>query len=436
MDQAGRDQADSGQTGAANFRPVGDVRRRIGLSLGADLCWPICYEEVLRRLDLALSIGDDIVRFETHRVIIEPFDLRQPTSYDLVVDRLTHWYTISREWIKKAILTDGLYVFNNPWAIQSMEKHTTYCAMIRLGMPIPETAMVPPKRYAPRADLDITLSRYARLFDLDDVGRHVGYPLFAKPYDGGGWAGVSRIDDEEQLHRAYDNSGTYLLHLQRAVEPHDLFIRCIGFGPQARLVRYDPAAPLHDRYTTDDGHLPDDQRQTLIDTTMTINSFFGWEFNSCEALRQEEDWKPIDFANACPDSQVTSLHYHFPWLVGANLRWSLFCAATKRPMPVNLDWAPYFEISDTDAPYPEKLAAYAEIARQRFQAEEFEEFCAQHLPHLDHVVWEFFGDGIAHDAVRQKVASMFPEHEIDEFTELFWQRIQQWRANNQVAAAS
>jgi len=36
---------------------VADVRRRIGLSLGADLCWPICYEEVLRRLDLALEIG-------------------------------------------------------------------------------------------------------------------------------------------------------------------------------------------------------------------------------------------------------------------------------------------------------------------------------------------------------------------------------------------
>ena len=86
-------------------------------------------------------------------MIIEPFDLRQPTSYDLVVDRLTHWYTTSREWIKKAILTDGLYVFNNPWAIQSMEKHTSYCAMIRLGMPIPATAMVPPKQYEPKADL-------------------------------------------------------------------------------------------------------------------------------------------------------------------------------------------------------------------------------------------------------------------------------------------
>ena len=65
----------------------------IGLSLGADLCWPICYEEILRRLDLALALDGDTVRFEVDRVTIEPFDLRQPCSYDLVVDRLTHWYT-------------------------------------------------------------------------------------------------------------------------------------------------------------------------------------------------------------------------------------------------------------------------------------------------------------------------------------------------------
>ncbi len=220
---------------------MADVTRRIGLSLGADLCWPICYEEVLRRLDLALHLDGDVVRFETDRVIIEPFDLRQPTRYDLVVDRLTHWYTTSREWIKKAILTDGLYVFNNPWAIQSMEKHTSYCAMIRLGMPIPATAMVPPKHYEPKADLEVTLARYARLFDLGEVGRNVGYPLFVKPYDGGGWAGVRRVDDEQQLHQAYDESGTYLLAPPtggRAARP---------VHPLHRLRATDPSRPLRPR---------------------------------------------------------------------------------------------------------------------------------------------------------------------------------------------
>ena len=413
---------------------MADRTSLIGLSLGADLCWPICFEEVLRRLDLALPIDGDVVRFDVERVTIEPFDLRQPCRYDLVVDRLTHWYGTSREWIKKAVIMDGLYVFNNPWAIQAMEKHTSYCAMMRLGMPIPDTWMVPPKSYEPRADLEVTLQRYARLFDLGEVGGAVGYPSFVKPYDGGGWAGVRRIDDEDALRQAYDESGTYLLHLQRAVDPHDLFVRCLGFGPQTRLIRYDPSAPLHDRYTMDDGHVPDDQRAELVDTTLTINAFFGWEFNSCEALRQDGVWYPIDFANACPDSQVTSLHYHFPWLVGANLRWSIFCAATRRPMPVNQDWSPYFEIAAADAPYREKLAAYAAIARERLQAAEFEAFCAEHLSHLDGVVWEFFATDIARDAVRQKVAALFPAHEVEQFTDLFWDRIQQWRQDARPAS--
>ena len=92
---------------------MADIRRTIGLSLGADLCWPICYEQVLDRLDLIVAHGGDSIRFDVERVTIEPFYLRQPVKYDLVVDRLTHWYGTSREWIKKAILMNDVYVFNN-----------------------------------------------------------------------------------------------------------------------------------------------------------------------------------------------------------------------------------------------------------------------------------------------------------------------------------
>ena len=174
------------------------VTRRIGLSLGADLCWPICYEEILKRLDLKLPIGKDTVGFEVERVTIEPYDLRQKCRYDVVLDRLTHWYHLSREWIKKSILMDGLYVYNNPWSVQSYEKHSTYCAMLALGMPIPRTVMVPQKNYAPKPDLEFTLQHYAKLFDLGTLGKQLGYPLFMKPYDGGGWQGVTKLDDEAQ----------------------------------------------------------------------------------------------------------------------------------------------------------------------------------------------------------------------------------------------
>ncbi len=412
------------------------VTRRIGLSLGADLCWPICFEEMIRRLNLSIPVGGDTVRFEVERVTIEPFDLRQPSRYDLVIDRLTHWYMASREWIKKIVVMDGTYVFNNPWAIQSMEKHTTYGAMMRLGLPVPDTWLIPPKEYDPKPDLQPTLERYARLFDLGDVGKKLGYPMFMKPYDGGGWAGVLRIQDEAALRAAYEQSGKHVMHLQRAVEPFDLFVRCIGLGPQTYLVKYDASAPLHDRYTLQRDFLSEGDAAVVRDMTLTINAFFGWDFNSCEALRSKGSWHPIDFANACPDSQVTSLHYHFPWLVKANLKWAVYCAATRRKVRATHDWEPFFEIAATDRSFPEKLREYARIARQRLDADRFEEFCAKHLAHLDEVAWEFFATDTAKEAVRVKVAALYPAHEVEPFTDLFWMRIQQWRDNDSAQRAT
>jgi hypothetical protein len=406
---------------------MSEITRRIGLSLGADLCWPACYENLLRRLDLRIPSGGDTLRFEVERVTIEPFDLRQPVKYDLVVDRLTHWYFTSREWIKKAVVMNDTYVFNNPWSIQANEKHTTYCAMMRLGMKVPDTWMVPPKSYEQTADLKPTLARYAKLFDLGQIGRKLGYPLFMKPYDGGGWVGVTKIDDEKALRDAYENSGTKLMHLQAGVIPYDRFVRCVGFGPQTRVVNYDPSAPLHDRYRMDTDFITPQQKAELQAITLTINAFFGWDFNSCESLLKGDQWHPIDFANACPDSQVQSLHYHFPWLVVSNLKWSLFCAATRRKVRHTLDWQPWFDVAERETSYESRLAAYAQLARAHFETDRFEEFCGTHLKHLDEVAWEFFGTQAARDAVRAKVAAIYPAHEIEPFTELFWQRIQRWR---------
>ena len=31
----------------------------IGLSLGADICWPICFERLLSQMDLDMKVGDD-----------------------------------------------------------------------------------------------------------------------------------------------------------------------------------------------------------------------------------------------------------------------------------------------------------------------------------------------------------------------------------------
>ena len=143
-------------------------------------------------------------------------------------------------------------------------------------------------------------------------------------------------------------------------------------------------------------------------------------------LRRDGEFYPIDFANPCPDSQVTSLNFHFPWIVTAQLRWAVFCATTRRPMRAP-GLGALLRDRERDLSYRERLAAYARVADERLETERFEEFCAEHLGHLDEVAVEFFGTDAAKTAVRSKVEAMFPGHEVERFTEHFWQRVQLWR---------
>ncbi len=96
-------------------------------------------------------------------------------------------------------------------------------------------------------------------------------------------------------------------------------------------------------------------------------------------------------------------------------------------MNTDLNWREYFDIADQDIPYEDKLNGYIEIARRRFNLDDFRDFCKKHLSHFDEVAYEYFGSESVRAAIRQKVESLFPEHEHDEFTELFWSRIQDWR---------
>jgi D-alanine-D-alanine ligase-like ATP-grasp enzyme len=87
-----------------------------------------------------------------------------------------------------------------------MEKHAAYCAMMRLGLKVPETVLVPFKHPVDNARYAYTSERYNQAFDLDAVAESLGYPLFMKPYDGGAWVGVSKVRDSGELHEAYDAS--------------------------------------------------------------------------------------------------------------------------------------------------------------------------------------------------------------------------------------
>jgi glutathione synthase/RimK-type ligase-like ATP-grasp enzyme len=217
------------------------------LLLGTEEDWPRAFQSFL---GLVGPIDDARGRrhvFDTERLTIEPFSLRAKPQTDLVIDRLAYWYFHPREWLKKIALMDDVYLLNSPFTFQAMEKHAAYCAMMRLGLRIPETVLVPYKNPPDNARYAFTAARYNRPFDLDAVAAEIGYPLYMKPYDGGAWRGVSRIRDATDLHEAYDQSGEMLMHLQAAVEGYDVFARALSIGAETLVMRFEPNAPMHER---------------------------------------------------------------------------------------------------------------------------------------------------------------------------------------------
>jgi hypothetical protein len=395
---------------------MSETSHLIGLLLGTEDDWPRAFEELTRRLGPVTDAAGRQHWLETERVTIEPFNLRDKPRHSLVIDRLAYWYYHPREWLKKAALMDDVYLLNSPFTFQSMEKHAAYCAMMRLGLKVPETALVPYKHPLDNARYAYTATRYNRPFDLDEVASQVGYPLFMKPYDGGAWVGVSRIKDSRELHAAYDTSGERLMHLQASVEGYDVFARSLSIGAETMVMRFRPELPMHDRYAVDHGFLDAKTGDEVVTISRLVNAFFRWEFNSCESLVHGSEVHPIDYANACPDVALTSLHYYFPWAMKALLRWTAFCVVTGRQPRIDLETARYFEIADrTDLSYEEKLARYRQLADEYFETERYADFCASRLRHVDELVYDWVRSPDFDALLVETVKSTYPAHEHDRF---------------------
>jgi hypothetical protein len=399
---------------------MSETTHLIGLLLGTEDDWPRAFEELTRRLGDVTDASGRTHRLTTERVSIEPFNLRDRPRHSLVIDRLAYWYYHPREWLKKAALMDDVYLLNSPFTFQSMEKHAAYCAMMRLGLKVPETALVPYKNPLDNARYAYTATRYNRPFDLDKVAADIGYPLFMKPYDGGAWVGVSRIKNSDELHAAYDASGERLMHLQASVEGYEAFARSLSIGAETMVMKFRPELPMHDRYAVEHGFLDAATGDEVVTISRLVNAFFRWEFNSCESLVRGPDVYPIDYANACPDVALTSLHYYFPWAMKALLRWTAFCVVTGRKPRLDLDTARYFEVADRDdLSYEEKLARYRQLADDYFETERYADFCASRLGHVDEMVYDWVRSPDFDALLVETVKSTYPAAEHERFVAHF-----------------
>ncbi len=66
---------------------------------------------------------------------------------------------------------------------------------------------------------------------------------FLKPFDGGGWKNVSKVNSLEELWKEYDQTGTLCMTLQEGID-FDQFVRCYCVGQEeVMIMAYDPRKP-------------------------------------------------------------------------------------------------------------------------------------------------------------------------------------------------
>ena len=195
-----------------------------------------------------------------------------------------------------------------------------------------------------------------------------------------------------------------------------------------------PEQPMHGRYAVSHDFLSAKAGNECAAISKIINAFFGWEFNSAEMLVTGDEVYPIDYANACPDVAVTSLHYYFPWAMSSLVKWSTFCLASGRRGRPHIDTTEWFQVADNpDLSYGEKLGVYQSMADRYFERDKYWDFCATALPDIDQIVLDWVSSADFDNMLVETVVSTYPQHEHEMFLAHFRGLISLWVRDQQAA---
>ncbi|MEZ6195745.1 MAG: hypothetical protein R3F20_08445 [Planctomycetota bacterium] len=165
--------------------------------------------------------------------------LEEPWRFDLVVDRASARVPYYRSALRQAVL-DGVRVVGDPFREATRDRFFDLSLLRRLGVPVPETVLLPNKEY-PSDPGPGGLRNLAYPLDWDALLERVGRPAWLKDVDPARLAGAHKVHDREELLYRFDRSGAATLMLQRDVI-WDRLYRCFTFGREGVvLARYDAA---------------------------------------------------------------------------------------------------------------------------------------------------------------------------------------------------
>jgi len=298
---------------------------RIGILRGMESSFP----EVL-----ISHIHDEYEQVEADFVALSAVSAEGDPEYDAILDRISHEVPFYRSYLKWASL-HGTYVVNNPFWWSADDKFIDNVIAERAGVAVPRSVILPHKEHPPNTSEE-TFRNLDYPIDWDEVFEYIGFPAFLKPYDGGGWRGVTKIHSPDEMFAAYDQSGIDCMMLQEGIE-YEEYYRCYGIGrEEAHVMRYNPAVPMHERYSAvRDEPIPDARREKLERDVLALCRALGYDMNTVEFAVRDDTPYAIDFMNPAPDADYNSVgQANFEWVVRTTADMLVHRArATRRELP-------------------------------------------------------------------------------------------------------
>lgn len=270
------------------------------------------------------------------------------SGYAVIFDRISQDIPFYRTWLKNEAVT-GTAVINNPFWWSADDKYFNNCLMTKLDVPVPKTAIIPSKDLPTDTSAE-SFSNLAYPLDWESIFKYVGFPAYMKPYAGGGWKSVYKLNDAEDFFTKHGETEQLVMMLQEEIVFTEYYrCYCIG-GKYVRIMSYEPRNPHHLRYVADFKPSPERLKQ-MTDIVLRINKYLGYDFNTVELAVRDNVPYAIDFCNPAPDAEKTSVgEENFEWVVETAANYAIEKAMENKEGEDNLTWGEYVRRSSNKSP--------------------------------------------------------------------------------------
>ncbi|HEX6864777.1 MAG TPA: hypothetical protein VF414_18245 [Thermoanaerobaculia bacterium] len=264
----------------------------------------------------------------------------EPSGYAVIIDRISQDVPFYRAYLKNAAL-NGTAVVNNPFWWSADEKFFNNALALKVGVAVPKTVLLPSKEHPPDTG-DKSFRNLAYPLDWDAIFDYVGWPAFFKPFAGGGWKNVYRLENPDQFFRVYNETGQLVMMLQEEIVFTEYF-RCYCLDCRdVRIMQYDPKQPFHARYVRGGPPVRESLLADVEDAVLKLNKALGYDFNTVELAVRDGIPYAIDFCNPAPDADVHSIgEDNFEWIVEHSADMALRKAETFEEGKDNLRWGEF-----------------------------------------------------------------------------------------------